>query len=205
MKKLSLFLMLAILPHGANADAINISTCLSDEIRKNTPLGYCCASIDEVDTYLNCDDFNLTGVHLEACKTERFECIQYCMNDYEWYNGSVRCKSPDPCAGERYNGTTAFAEDCTIPHALYCSYDIICDLCGNNCRHENEMVDECDGDNYYYTEDWKQCLKCPGDGIVDGDRGNVGIAQCYIPREPKGGSDATGTFIYVPDKCYWKE
>lgn len=201
MKKLSLVIILAVLPYGANAE-INISTCLNNY--DDMPSGYCCASIDEVDTYLNCDDFNLTGDSLEACKTEHFDCINYCLNGYEWYNGSVRCKSPDPCDGEKVT-SAAYSEDCEIPNALYCSYDLVCDLCGKNCHHENETVDECDGDNYYMTEDWTQCLECPGNGIVDWDLEEYGITTCYIPRSPMTGSDATGTFKYVNDKCYYKE
>lgn len=198
MKKLTFILILGIFPVGAFAERFGQSTCASET---EVPKGYCCIEYIDNDNleehFWNCDNLDLNSSNMEACKTEQFHCTDYCRT-YDLDN--------DTCT-DRLSTThhASYSEDCTIPHAAHCSYTLICDGYDKNCYREDEEVDDCDGDNYYMTEDWMQCLKCPSNGVVDGDVGNNGIATCYIPRGTMTGSDATGTFKYVNDKCYYKE
>lgn len=209
MKKLTLILMLGMLPTVAFAKRTGWGTC-EYETTITTPKGYCCISYYDHDgsyteTFWNCDNLDLSVTTMAECKKSSTDCIQFC---YQYDVDNDTCSDTpviiNPCEGE-IRTNTALAEDCTIPNATLCSYDKVCDGCGNNCYRENETVDECISDNYYMTTDFKQCLKCPGDGIVDWDMGNEGIATCYISRNPMTGSDATGTFRYVNDKCHYKE
>ncbi len=212
MKKLSLILIMGFLPISAFAARTNPDTCEQldayGDVITEIPSGYCCISYTEngssVERLWNCDNLDLDASSMAACKSERTNCINYCVT-YDLDNNTCSTKpSIDPCEGWQEVDWPVDSPDCTIPNAETCEYTLVCDLCGDNCYHENEEVTTCI-DGYYNTEDFKQCLKCPGNGIVDYDAGNIGIAQCYIPRGSMTGSDETGTFKYVSDKCYYRE
>ncbi len=144
---------------------------------------------------------------MAACKSERANCIDYCDGVFDLDNNTCGNYSQhDPCAGDKFVESVTDSTECDDPNATLCDYDVYCDLCGNNCYHFEEKVYECIDEHYYTATDFSQCLKCPGRGVFDWENfGNVGIAGCYIPRNPMTGSDATGTFQYVNDKCYWQE
>lgn len=206
MKKLTLLLILGLLPHGANAARNGPSSCDSTS---NIPAGYCCIQYVEngnvVERLWKCDNLDLNASSMAACKSEKANCIDYCKTydlDNDTCNNNI---TTDPCAGWQLVESEIYGTNCTIPNALYCEYERYCDLCGNNCYNEDEEVTEC-MDGYYNTEDWMQCLKCPGNGRSDPNRGNIGIAQCYIaPTPPLSGTDATGTWEYKGDKCYYQK
>ncbi len=204
MKKLTLLLILGVLPYGADAARTGQSTCEPETV---VPQGYCCISYYEpnyVEKLWKCENLDLDAKSMALCKKGGEQCINFCY-EYDLDNDTCsRHTIPDPCKGWVMVESEIYGTNCTIPNALYCEYERYCDLCGNNCYNENEEVTDC-MDGYYNTEDWKQCLKCPGNGIVDYEAGNIGIAQCYIPRDTMTGSDSTGTFKYVNDKCYYKE
>lgn len=203
MKKLSLLLILCILPINAFAYREAPSTCYPET---SIPSGYCCIQYTEngsiVDRLWNCDNMILTESQKATCKKEQHQCIDYC---YLYDLDNDTCYGYQ-CAKEEVVANPIDATDCTIPNAETCEYKTLCNVCDKTlCHREDEEVSTCI-DGYYNTEDWKQCLKCPGNGMVDYDTGNVGIAQCYIPRNPPlTGSDETGTWQYVNDKCYYRE
>ncbi|MCM1294233.1 MAG: hypothetical protein NC311_01570 [Muribaculaceae bacterium] len=205
MKKITLMLIMGLLPCGAYAARTSPSTCDSGD----TPsAGYCCISYYDNGSYVermwNCDNLDLEATTMVACKSEKTNCINYCRT-YDLDNNTCSSKTvTDPCEGWQLMESEMYGTNCTIPNAKYCEYERYCDLCGNNCYNEDEEVSECI-DGYYMTEDYMQCLKCPGNGVVDYDAGNLGIATCYIPRGTMTGSDATGTFKYVNDKCHYRE
>lgn len=190
--------MLGLFPIGAFAERTDPSSC---NYTSTIPLGYCCISYrdDAVNGYKdylwNCDDLNLNSTLKAACKTERTNCLDYCSK-YDLDNNTC-----SDCSDISWRNM-AMDEDCTIPNATLCDYTLVCDNCGV-CRHENETVYDCDS-GYYMTEDFEQCLKCPGNGVVDYDVNATGIYTCYILRNPTTGSDTTGTFQYVNNRCYYK-
>lgn len=202
MKKLSLILLSAILPMTAFAARTGQGTCDSNT---TVPAGYCCISYYDngsyVERFWNCDNLDISESTKADCKKSRYDCINYC-SIYDLDNNT--CSERDECAGWQIVDNPIDATDCTIPNAEICEYELVCDLCGNNCHHENEEVTACI-DGYYNTEDWLECLPCPGNGMIDYDLGNVGSAQCYILRTSMNGSDKTGAFQYINEKCYYKE
>jgi len=211
MKKLSFVLVIGLLPVGAYAARTDPSTCErpgyyeSWEEVVEVPAGYCCIGYNDNGTYTesiwNCDNLDLDTAAMEDCKTSKTDCINYCST-YDLDNNTCS-NMPDPCDGWKVVQTGVAETDCTIQYAETCDYDVVCDLCGNNCHHEDETVNACI-DGYYSTEDWLQCLKCPGNGLVDYDVGNIGSAQCYILRDSMTGSDTTGAYEYISEKCYYR-
>jgi len=202
MRKLSFVLVMGLLPVGAYAARTSPGTC---DYEMEIPKGYCCISYVENGTYgqhlWNCDRLELDATTMAICKAEQFDCINYCAR-YDLDNDT--CSNlPDPCNGWKVVDHPIDATDCTIQYAETCEYDLVCDLCGNNCHHENEEITDCI-DGYYNTEDWLQCLKCPGNGMVDYDFGNSGVLQCYILRDSMTGSDTTGAYMYIEEKCHYK-
>lgn len=206
MKKITVFLVCGLLPCGAFAVRSDPNTCDSYD---NIPYGYCCINYHEGNGYADhlwkCDNLNLNSASMAACKSERSTCIDYC---YEYDLDNDTCNdyqhSQDYCESKWVVVANPMdATDCTIPNAETCEYKTVCDQCGNNCHREDEEVTTCI-DRHYNTEDWSQCLPCPGNGVVDYDVDNLGIASCYIPRGTMTGSDSTGTFKYQNDKCYYK-
>jgi len=209
MKKLSFVLILGILPIGAYAARTAPSTCDSGQ---TVPSGYCCIGYNENGSYTeslwNCDWLDLDAAAMAACKSEHAQCIDYCST-YDLDNATCSNKTSACTCNVWQPNWIEYTTDCTIPYAKICDYNLLTDTCGCGLsQRDEEYVWECI-EGYYTTEDFQQCLPCPGDGIVDPDLINdvesVGIAACYIPRESMTGSDETGTFKYVNDKCHYKE
>lgn len=203
MKKLTFILILGIFPIGAFAVRTGQGTC-EYETTITTPAGYCCISYQDpnyTEVFWKCDDLDLNSNNMAECKLGKSDCIDYCYS-YDLDNDTCSDKT---CNGPQQVTEITDSEDCTIPNAILCDYDWVCDSCGKNCHREDEKAYDCIDEHYYLTTDFKHCSECPGNGVFDWDLGNVGIAGCYINRSPMTGSDATGTFKYVNDKCYYKE
>lgn len=200
MKRLTLLLILGLMPYGANAVRTGPGTC---EPGTSVPSGYCCISYNDPyykEALWNCDNLRLSASAKAQCKSGNDQCINFCY-EYDLDN--------DTCAGAGCIGNTVThitdSEDCTIPNATLCDYDWVCPKCGGTCHRENEQVFECTDEHWYTNSDFTQCHKCPGNGVIDWDMGNDGIVTCYIPRTTMTGTDTTGAFKYVNDKCYYKE
>lgn len=200
MKKLTLILVLEILPGVAYAARNSPSSC---ESTTTIPEGYCCISYidgsNTVERLWKCDNLSLSASSMAECKSVGGDCINYCYK-YDLYGDTCVDKV---CDTYTYQDVVD-SEDCTILNAVLCDYTLVCDGCGN-CHRENERVFECVDEHWFTDNDFTRCLKCPGGGLVDFDMGNTGIVACYIPREIMTGSDETGTFKYINDKCYYKK
>lgn len=204
MKKLTFVLIIGLLPVTAYAVRTGQGDC-KYETTVTTPAGYCCISFHDhngsyTEKFWNCDNLNLTASGKAECKLRKTDCIQFC-DSYDLDNDTC---AMSVCIG---NNVTFISdsEDCTIPNATLCDYNWVCPKCGGACHRENEKVFECTDEHWYTNSNFTQCHKCPGNGVVDWDLGNLGIVTCYIPRTTMTGSDTTGTFRYVNDKCYYKE